>query len=196
MLFERPRKLKGALSRKLGSKSLHLKTSKLPSPKSLKPNLERHAFTRESKSASFLTKSVLNCQINLLHQFLRWSTCAVQHSNITCHFDRCSVNYYNPTLHAWSNTYIWVPRVYRSSLQMLNDIVNILMQKTFTRGLAQLHLWFSGIQTDTVWSVIRFYIGWNVAQHTHTHRYTPIAKSLRLIRELDRLKELQCSTVE
>lgn len=75
-----------------------------------------------------------------------------------------------------------------SSLQMLNDIVNILMQETFTHGLAQLHLWFSGIQTDTVWSVIRFYIGWNT--HTHTSR-----QSLLLIRELDRLEEVGYSRV-
>lgn len=80
-----------------------------------------------------------------------------------------------------------------SSLQMLNDIVNILMQETFTRGLAQLHLWFSGIQTDTVWLVIRFYIGWN-AEHTHTHTHTS-RRSLLLIRELDRLEEVGYSRV-
>ncbi len=80
--------------------------------------------------------------------------------------------------------------VFCTSPQMLNDIVNILMQETFTRGLAQLHLWFTGIQTDTVWSVIRFYIGWNAA-HTHTHTRTRASRqSLLLISELDRLEEV------
>lgn len=77
-----------------------------------------------------------------------------------------------------------------SSPQMLNDIVNILMHETFTHGLAQLHLWFSGILTDTAWLVIRFYIGWN-AEHTHTHS----RQSLLLIRELDRLEEVEYSIV-
>lgn len=82
-----------------------------------------------------------------------------------------------------------------SSPQMLNDIVNILMQETFTRSLAQLQLWFGGSQTDTVWSVITFYIGWNAAYtggHTHTHTSR---RSLLLIRALDRLEEVRYSRV-